>query len=129
VCASPAYLETRGSPQHPDDLVHHECLIMRYGLTTDRDWPFLIDGKERRVVVQGQRIVNDGELVRVWCRSGFGIARKSRLDVEADLREGALVELLQEFSAIFLLVNKHPALSPSTHGIALPVLLCLRNVF
>jgi len=91
VCASPAYLETRGTPQHPDDLVHHECL--------DRDWPFLIDGKERRVVVQGHRIANDGELVRVWCRNGLGIARKSRLDVEADLREGALVELLREFSA------------------------------
>src|SRR6266478_6825219 len=34
VCASPAYLETRGVPQHPDDLVRHECLVMRYGLTT-----------------------------------------------------------------------------------------------
>src|SRR4030088_1187961 len=98
VCASPVYLEPRGAPQHPDDLVHHECLVMRYGLTTDRDWPFLIDGKQRRIVVQGHRIANDGELVRVWCRNGFGIARKSRLDVEADLREGALVELLQEFS-------------------------------
>jgi len=65
VCASPAYLKTRGTPQYPDDLVHHECLVMRYGLTTDREWPFLIDGKERRVVVQGHRIANDGELVRV----------------------------------------------------------------
>ena len=59
----------------------------------------LIDGKERRVVVQGHRIANDGELVRVWCRNGFGIARKSRLDVEADLRQGALIELLQDFSS------------------------------
>jgi DNA-binding transcriptional LysR family regulator len=99
VCAFPAYLETRGTPQHPDDLIHHECLVMRYGLTTDRDWPFRIDGKERRVLVRGHRIANDGELVRVWCRNGFGIARKSRLDVAADLREGALVELLQDFSS------------------------------
>lgn len=72
---------------------------MRYGLTTDRDWPFLIDSKERRIAVQGHRITNDGELVRAWRRNGFGIARKSRLDVEADLREGALVVLLQEYSA------------------------------
>ena len=99
VCASPAYLETRGVPQHPDDLVHHECFVMRYGLTTDRDWPFLIDGKERQIAVQGHRIANDGELVRAWCRNGFGITRKSRLDVNADLKAGALVELLQEFSA------------------------------
>jgi DNA-binding transcriptional LysR family regulator len=99
VCAAPAYLATRGTPQHPDDLVQHECLVMRYGLTTDRDWPFLIDGKERRVVVQGHRIANDGELVRVWCRNGLGIARKSRLDVEADLKTGNLVEVLQDFSS------------------------------
>ena len=99
VCASPAYLKARGVPQHPDDLVHHECLVMRYGLTTDREWPFLIDGRERRVGVQGHRIANDGELVRLWCRNGFGIARKSLLDVEADLRDGALVELLQDFSS------------------------------
>lgn len=99
VCAAPAYLATRGTPQHPDDLVHHECLVMRYGLTTDRDWPFLIDGKERRVIAQGHRIANDGELVRVWCRNGLGIARKSRLDVEADLKTGNLVEVLQDFSS------------------------------
>jgi DNA-binding transcriptional LysR family regulator len=99
VCAAPAYLATRGTPQHPDDLVQHECLVMRYGLATDRDWPFLIDGKERRVVVQGHRIANDGELVRVWCRNGLGIARKSRLDVEADLKTGNLVEVLQDFSS------------------------------
>ena len=72
---------------------------MHYGLTTDREWPFLIEGKERRVIVQGHRIANDGELVRVWCRNGFGIARKSRLDVEGDLKTGALVELLQGFSS------------------------------
>jgi hypothetical protein len=32
--------ESRGLPQHLDDLAHHESLVMRYGLTTDRDWPF-----------------------------------------------------------------------------------------
>ena len=72
---------------------------MRSGLTTDREWPFLIDGKERRVIVRGDRIANDGELVRVWCRNGLGIARKSRLDVQADLKTGNLVEVLQDFSS------------------------------
>ena len=51
------------------------------------------------MVVQGHRIANDGELVRVWCRNGLGIARKSRLDVEADLKTGNLVEVLQDFSS------------------------------
>ena len=99
VCASRAYLKKSGRLQHPDDLVHHECVLMRFGLAIDRDWPFLIDGKVRRVVVHGHRIANDGGLVRDWCLHGYGVARKSFWDVEADLRAGTLVELLQEFSA------------------------------
>lgn len=51
------------------------------------------------MVVQGHRIANDGELVRVWCRNGLGIARKSRLDVEADFKTGNLVEVLQDLSS------------------------------
>ena len=99
VCASPAYLSSKGLPQHPDDLADHECVLMRFGLTIDREWPFLIDGESRRVAVRGQRTANDGGLVRDWCRNGYGIARKSIWDVEADLKAGTLVELLQEFSA------------------------------
>ncbi len=99
VCASRAYLKKSGRLQHPDDLVHHECVLMRFGLAIDRDWPFLIDGKVRRVVVQGHRIANDGGLVRDWCVNGRGVARKSFWDVEADLKAGTLIELLQEFSA------------------------------
>ena len=72
---------------------------MRFGLTIDRDWPFLVDGRVRRVVAQGHRIANDGGLVRDWCLNGYGIARKSFWDVEADLRAGTLIELLQGFSA------------------------------
>jgi DNA-binding transcriptional LysR family regulator len=99
VCASPAYLSDKGRPQHPDDLARHECILMRFGPTIDRDWPFLIDGETRRVAVQGHRIANDGGLVRDWCRNGFGIARKSVWDVAADLKAGTLVEILGEFSA------------------------------
>jgi hypothetical protein len=47
----------------------------------------------------GFRIANDGGLVRDWCRNGHGITRKSVWDVEADLKAGTLVELLEEFSA------------------------------
>ena len=99
VCASPPYLKNKGLPQQPDDLAHHECILMRFGLAINQDWPFLIDGKVRRVVVQGHRIANDGGLVRDWCLNGNGVARKSFWDVEADLKAGTLVELLQQFSA------------------------------
>jgi DNA-binding transcriptional LysR family regulator len=56
----------------------------------------LVDGA-RRLLAEADE--NDGGLVRDWCRNGYGIARKSVWDVEADSRQGALVELLPEFSA------------------------------
>src|SRR5216684_890831 len=80
-CARPQPIWRQGELRNTPMISSITCLVMRYGLTTDRDWPFRIDGKERRVLVQGHRIANDGELVRVWCLNGFGIARKSRLDV------------------------------------------------
>ena len=99
VCAAPAYLAAHGTPTHPDDLAGHDCIVMRFGQNIDRDWPFIIDGVARKVTVHGQRVVNDGGLVRQWCREGRGIALKSIRDVADDLATGALVELLGDFSA------------------------------
>lgn len=99
VCVAPAYLAAHGTPVHPDELAAHDCIVMRFGQNIDRDWPFLIDGVMRKVTVHGQRVVNDGGLVRQWCREGRGIALKSIRDVADDLATGALVELLEDFSA------------------------------
>lgn len=99
VCAAPAYLAAHGTPVHPDELAAHDCIVMRFGQNIDRDWPFLIDGVIRKVTVHGRRVVNDGGLVRQWCREGRGVALKSIRDVADDLATGALVELLEDFSA------------------------------
>lgn len=99
VCAAPSYLDAHGSPEHPEELAQHLCIVMRFGQNLDREWPFMINGKIRKFMVNSRRIANDGALVRHWCKSGFGIALKSERDVEEDLASGALVELLREFSA------------------------------
>lgn len=99
VCAAPAYLEKYGTPQHPDDLANHECIIMRFGQNIDREWSFLVKRQALKVTVHGRRIINDGGLVRQWCKEGYGIALKSSRDVEDDLKTGALVEVLKEYSA------------------------------
>lgn len=98
VCASPAYLEQNGTPQHPDDLAHHNCIVMRFGSQTDQDWDFFVDGRRRSYRVSGNRVANDGELVRRWCMGGLGIVLKSECDVRADLRDGRLVSLLENFA-------------------------------
>jgi len=99
VCAAPAYLSNRGTPIHPDDLVHHNCLTMRFGQTVAREWSFIVKGKACVVAVNGDRVADDGGLVRNWCLAGHGIALKSIWDVESDFASGALVELLPTFSS------------------------------
>ncbi|SHE61333.1 transcriptional regulator, LysR family [Litoreibacter ascidiaceicola] len=98
ICASPDYLKRNGVPRHPDDLDHHNCLIMRFGSSTDQDWVFVVDGKQRTCRVQGNRIADGGDVIRQWCLNGLGVALKSEWDVRHDLAAGTLVTLLDAFS-------------------------------
>jgi DNA-binding transcriptional LysR family regulator len=95
VCAAPAYLEQHGTPQVPDDLRDHNCLTMRFGETLDNVWEFGAGPKPYRVTVRGNRVVNDGWLIRRWALAGDGIILKSQLDVSEDIRQGTLVSLLE----------------------------------
>lgn len=99
VCAAPSYLASNGAPLAPADLTQHNCLIMRFGTTLDNVWRFEAGKKPQSVTVRGNKIVNDGSLVRQWALEGHGIILKSELDVASDLQSGRLVALLEGFSA------------------------------
>ena len=97
VCASPDYLKLHGTPQHPDDLQNHNCILMRFGSEIDRDWRFVIAKKIKRYSITGNRIANDGSLVREWCLAGHGVALKSEWDIHADLKSGKLIPILEDY--------------------------------
>lgn len=99
VCAAPSYVAARGTPQHPEDLRGHNCLVMRFGDTPDNVWNFMSGRKPLRVTVHGNRVVNDGALVRRWALAGQGVSLKSELDVAEDISSGRLVALLEGFEA------------------------------
>ncbi len=99
VCASPAYLEKNGIPKTPVDLKNHNCLLMRFGPNLDNVWRFGPDGTKQIVTVRGNRVANDGGLVRQWALEGRGIVWKAELDVGEDIRAGRLVELLGDYSS------------------------------
>ena len=98
VCAAPAYLAEHGIPETPTDLTQHNCMIMRFGTTLDNVRRFGTAKKPQSVTIRGNKIVNDGSLVRRWALEGHGIILKSELDVASDLEAGTLVALLEEFS-------------------------------
>lgn len=99
VCAAPAYLAKHGVPKTPVDLKKHNCLLMRFGPNLDNLWRFGPDGTKQIVTVRGNRVANDGGLVRQWALEGYGIVWKAELDVRADIEAGRLVELLDDYSS------------------------------
>ncbi|WP_375229033.1 LysR family transcriptional regulator [Roseobacter sp. S98] len=96
VCAAPAYLDRHGSPEKPEDLSQHNCLIMRFGATPDNVWRFGKGPSARRITVRGNRVANDGSLIRTWALEGHGIVLKSELDVMHDIRARRLVSLMED---------------------------------
>jgi DNA-binding transcriptional LysR family regulator len=58
--AAPAYLDRRGRPQHPRDLLQHACLRGRFASGTMAPWEFERDGEVVRVDPEGPLLVRVG---------------------------------------------------------------------
>lgn len=97
LCASQDYLDTYGSPKHPDDLSDHKGVLYQlYDIPHDI-WAFTRKGKEYKTRMKSNRIANDGDMVRRWCVDGKGLAVKSCLDISTDLLSGKLVNVMEDF--------------------------------
>lgn len=94
--ASPAYLARHGHPQRFEELIRRNCICFyRNGELFDR-WRLFCHGQQHEITVSGDRAADDGALVRQWALAGYGIAYKSRLDVQDDLDAGRLVDLFPD---------------------------------
>lgn len=95
LCASPAYLEARGRPVHPQDLGHHVCGVIREDQADVTLWSFGGDGGETATIrVRPELTSNDGEVIKAWALAGLCIIQRSEWDIAAELRAGRLIELL-----------------------------------
>jgi DNA-binding transcriptional LysR family regulator len=92
VCAAPAYLERRGTPQDPNELPQHNCLAFHY-VRAEREWTF----EARTVNVTGQLTVNNGPALLRAALGGIGIVMLPDYLVTEDLAAGRLVRLLTEY--------------------------------
>jgi len=125
LCATQEYLDKHGTPKHPQDLSAHNGLFyQRYDITHDV-WEFS-DGKtSHKIKMNGNRVANDGDLVRRWCVAGKGLAVKSCLDMSVDLLSGNVVNVMPEFKP---LSTELWLICPSRQSIT-PVVRLLRDSF
>lgn len=95
--ASPDYLRRQGTPQTPDDLVRHNCLLFYLKQGLFNQWRFQSGKQAIDVKVQGDRMTDDASIAREWAVAGVGIAYKSWIDVRSDVRAGRLATVLDEY--------------------------------
>lgn len=117
ICATQDYLDQKGVPKHPQDLAQHNGLHYQLNDVVHDVWPFTYQGESIKVKVKGNRISNDGDLVRRWCVAGKGIAAKSSLDMAQDLLAERVVTLMPEFTPtpteLWLICPSRQSISPA----------------
>lgn len=94
--ASPDYVARHGTPSRPADLADHNCLIHDIGAAPEV-WRFATPQGTEEIRVSGGFRANDSASVLLAARAGYGIAYLTEVQVNDDLRSGALVRALGEF--------------------------------
>ncbi|HTJ43642.1 MAG TPA: LysR family transcriptional regulator [Kofleriaceae bacterium] len=98
VVGAPGYLARAGTPQSPDDLIHHNCL--HYAMVPlQSEWRFRIGGKIVGVPTRGNLVASDGTILREAALAELGLAVTPRFQVAAELASGRLVSVLDDYLA------------------------------
>ncbi|TGD98012.1 LysR family transcriptional regulator [Methylobacterium nonmethylotrophicum] len=107
--AAPAYLDRRGRPRHPRDLLDHACLRGRFASGAMTEWAFERDGETVRVEPNGPLTVRVGtatDLAVEAALAGVGIVSLFEDWLRPHLDSGALEPVLEpwwpRFSGPFL---------------------------
>ena len=96
--ASPDYLARYGAPEHPDELVEHETINLRYQSTGQMfRWPFQIGEKEIEIVPSSAVIVDSSEAVIAAMTAGAGIGMAASFMAAPRVKRKELVPILPDF--------------------------------
>lgn len=94
--ASPGYLAAHGTPREPDDLMVHNCLLLRFPRSPEYFWVLDTPEGRAKLAVTGRFDADAGDVLTAWALDGAGIANRPRYEVAAHLADGSLVELLPD---------------------------------
>lgn len=94
ICAAPAYIERRGRPEQPEDLMHHDCLVYRYaGHGRIFRWGFVRDGLRFEPDLKATIVSNDIDTLAEMAIAGAGITRLGAFIATPLIERGLLVPL------------------------------------
>jgi len=94
--ASPDYLAQHGTPRHPAELVHHECLSYTM-VGAQQAWIFEVDGMPKSFPIRARLHANNGEALTEAAAQGLGIALQPVFIADEAIAAGKVVTLLNDF--------------------------------
>ena len=99
---APSYFAQRGMPTTPHDLSHHSCINLRLPTSGGiYSWEFEQNGREVKVKVEGQIVLNDVDLIAKAAVNGLGIAFVIEDHVAKELADGTLLRILEAWCEPF----------------------------
>jgi DNA-binding transcriptional LysR family regulator len=98
---SPAYFARHGTPASPGDLAGHACINLRMVDGGLYPWEYERAGRELKVKVDGQLVLNDIDLILAAAAAGHGMAHLVEDRVAPLLADGRLVRVLQDWCEPF----------------------------
>ena len=103
LCASPAYLALHGIPQTPAELATHDCLQFSFAENRQHWKVRRNDGANEapteEIPVNSIVTANNVEVLRQAAVLGLGIAVLAHWLIQADLKAGHLVRVLEQYDA------------------------------
>jgi DNA-binding transcriptional LysR family regulator len=97
VCGSDAYLRRRGTPEAPEDLRQHDCLLYAYQ-ASGQSWRLRSDRSEATVPVSGRVVADSGDAIVAAALRGLGLSFVPDFYVAEALAAGKLRRVLPEWS-------------------------------
>lgn len=97
VIASPNYLARCGTPAHPSELTHHQCL----GYTIaggQQAWQFLVNGQLLSFPLRSQINANNGDALTEAAAQGLGITCQPDFIAQPYLVAGKVKEILTSYA-------------------------------
>lgn len=97
--ASPAYLEARGTPDHPDALHGHDTVNLRYRSTGQTfRWPFRVGDREIEITPPSRIVVDASDALIATLAAGGGIGVSANFIADPYVARGELVPVLSDYA-------------------------------
>ena len=94
--ASPAYLKTHGTPERPQALTRHACLVMT-SQSEPLVWKFEVNGRPTKVRVSPRARANSFVMLAEFAKAGLGIARLPGAVAKSAVEAGTIKPILAAF--------------------------------